>query len=315
MNESRSVVVALGGNAITREGVTDTIANQFRHTRESLDSILFLAKQGWKLAITHGNGPQVGNALLRVELARGRAPELPVGICVADTQGGMGYMIEQSLQNALAHSGIRREVVTVVTQVCVDPDDPAISKPSKFIGQAYDKSEAEQLAKANDWQVRKDGNRGWRRVVASPKPLSIVESQIVRRLVADGTIVVCCGGGGIPVYRRSDNRLEGIDAVIDKDRVSALLASEIDADLLLILTAVDRVYLNFDSTDPEPLSTLNIIDAERYLNEGQFPRGSMRPKIEAALSFLKQGGREVIISSIQNALDAVQGNAGTRIAA
>lgn len=315
MSESRTVVIALGGNAITREGVADTIANQFKHTRESLDSIVFLAKQGWKLAITHGNGPQVGNALLRVELARGRAPELPLGICVADTQGGMGYMIEQSLQNALAHARVHREVVTIVTQVCVDPDDPAISNPTKFVGQVYDKAEAERLANENHWQVREDGSRGWRRVVASPKPLTIVESRIVRRLVTDGTIVVCCGGGGIPVYRKTDNCLDGVDAVIDKDRVSALLANEIDADVLLILTAVDKVYLNFDSADPKPLSTLNVADAQRYLNEGQFPRGSMRPKIEAALSFLKQGGREVIISSIRNALDAVQGNAGTRIAA
>lgn len=315
MNKSRTVVIALGGNALSREGVTDTIANQFKHTRESLDSIVFLAKQGWNLAITHGNGPQVGNALLRVELARGRAPELPLGICVADTQGGMGYMIEQSLQNALAFARAHRKVLTVVTQVCVDPDDPAISRPSKFIGQLYSKEEAGRLADLNDWQVREDGTRGWRRVVASPKPLTIVESEIIRGLVIDGTIVVCCGGGGIPVYRRSDHRLDGVDAVIDKDRVSAVLAHEIDADLLLILTAVDRVYLNFESDDPRPLSSLNVADAERYLDEGQFPRGSMRPKIEAAISFIKQGGQEVIITSIAKALDAVQGRAGTRIAA
>jgi len=305
----------LGGNAITRNGVPDTITNQFRHTRESLSGVVELAQQGWRLALTHGNGPQVGNAILRVELTRGRAPELPLGICVADTEGGMGYMIEQSLQNALDHQGTQRHVVTLVTQVLVDEHDPAVLNPTKYIGQFYSEADARQLADANGWTVKEDPGRGWRRVVPSPMPIGIVESATIKTLVDQGTIVICCGGGGIPVYRMRDGRLEGMDAVIDKDLASAVLAHEIHADLLLILTGVDQIALNYTSDHPTLLDHLSARDAERYLREGQFPKGSMGPKVQAALNFLKSGGREVIITSIPKALDAVHGKAGTRIAA
>jgi carbamate kinase len=315
LNEVRTAVVALGGNAITRNGVPDTIANQFRHTRESLNSIVRLAQSGWNVALTHGNGPQVGNAILRVELTRGRAPELPLGICVADTEGGMGYMIEQSLQNALSLAKLERDAVTLVTQVVVDEHDPAVQNPTKFIGQFYSEADAQQLALTNGWSVKEDPGRGWRRVVSSPKPLSIVEAATIKELVARGVIVICCGGGGIPVFRKNDGLLEGFDAVIDKDRASAVLALEIHADLLLILTAVENVSLDYTSDHPRPLSQLTVAEAERYLQEGQFPKGSMGPKIEAALEYLRNGGREVIITSIPKALDAVTGNAGTRIVA
>jgi carbamate kinase len=313
--DAKTAVVALGGNAITRNGVPDTIANQFRHTRESLGGVVELAAQAWKLALTHGNGPQVGNAILRVELTRGRAPELPLGICVADTEGGMGYMIEQSLQNALAHAGVRRNVATIVTQVLVDEHDPAVENPTKYIGQFYTESDARQLAAANGWTVKEDPGRGWRRVVPSPTPLSIVEAETIKALVAQGTIAIGCGGGGIPVFRMRDGRLEGMDAVIDKDLASAVLAHEIHADLLLILTGVDHVALNYTSEHPTRLEFLSAAEAERYLREGQFPKGSMGPKIQAALNFLRSGGKEVIITSIPRALDAVHGHAGTRIAA
>ena len=315
MSEAKTAVVALGGNAITRNGTPDTIANQFRHTRESLRSVVDLVRQGWKLAVTHGNGPQVGNAILRVELTRGRAPELPLGICVADTEGGMGYMIEQSLQNALLLAGEKQQVVTLVTQVQVDEHDPAVQNPTKYIGQFYTESDARQLAATNGWTVREDPGRGWRRVVPSPRPLSIVESETIKNLVASGVIVICCGGGGIPVYRMRDGRLEGMDAVIDKDLASAVLAREIQADLLLILTGVEQVALDYASDHPTPLSVLSVRDAKQYLKEGQFPKGSMGPKITAALDFLKSGGKEVIITSIPRAMDAVHGKAGTRIAA
>jgi carbamate kinase len=313
LSEVRTAVVALGGNAITRSGVPDTIANQFRHTRESLATIVGLARQGWRIAVTHGNGPQVGNAILRVELTRGRAPELPLGICVADTQGGMGYMIEQSLINALEHDSVDRTAVTIVTQVLVDEHDPAIGSPSKFIGQFYSEREARQLADHNGWTVKEDPGRGWRRVVPSPKPQGVVQADIIHRLVNEGVIVVCCGGGGIPVLKLRDGRLEGFDAVIDKDRASAVLAAEIHADLLLILTEVDRVALDFTTDRPRPLDSLTAKEAAGHLALGQFPPGSMGPKIEAALDFINHGGKEVIITSIPKALDAVEGRAGTRI--
>ena len=315
MSPDRTAVIALGGNAITRSDVPDTIANQFRHTRESLDSILDLARDGWRLAITHGNGPQVGNAILRVELSRGKAPELPLGICVADTEGGMGYMISQSLQNALMQGGVDRPTATIVTQVLVDENDPAIAKPTKYIGQFYSMAEALELAERNDWSVKDDPGRGWRRVVPSPSPVGIVESGVISRLVAEGVIVICCGGGGIPVYRLRDGRLEGFDAVIDKDRASAVLAHEIGADLLIILTDVEQVALDFATDQPRPINRMTADEARGYLDDGQFPKGSMGPKIEAAVDFIRRGGRQVIITSISRAHDAVRGHGGTQVVA
>ena len=315
MSPDRTAVIALGGNAITRSDVPDTIANQFRHARESLDSILELARDGWRLALTHGNGPQVGNAILRVELSRGKAPELPLGICVADTEGGMGYMISQSLQNALMQGGVDRPTATIVTQVLVDENDPAIAKPTKYIGQFYSMAEAHELAERNNWSVKEDPGRGWRRVVPSPSPVGIVESGIISRLVAEGVIVICCGGGGIPVYRLRDGRLEGFDAVIDKDRASAVLAHEIGADLLIILTDVEHVALDFATDQPRPINRMTADEARGYLDEGQFPKGSMGPKIEAAVEFIRRGGRQVIITSISRAHDAVHGHGGTQVVA
>ncbi|MFQ6094153.1 MAG: carbamate kinase, partial [bacterium] len=281
----KTAVVALGGNAISPKGEEDTIANQFRRTRESLREIIKLLEAGYRMAITHGNGPQVGNALLRVELARGKAPILPLGICVADTEGGMGYMIEQSLQNGLKAAGIDREAVTIVTQVIVDPADPLFDKYTKFVGQFYSKEEIERLADNNGWTVKEDSGRGWRRVVPSPKPLNIVNAKAIKKLVDDGTVVIAAGGGGIPVYVDNNNRLEGVDAVIDKDLASAVLARDIGAEELIILTDVDKVALNFGKPNQVWLDEMTADQAHEYLHQEHFPYGSMGPKVKAAINF------------------------------
>jgi len=310
----KTAVVALGGNAITRKEEEDTIARQFSNTRESLRGIVELIRDGYNLAITHGNGPQVGNAILRVELARGKAPLLPLGVCVADTEGGMGYMIEQSLQNRLRKEGIRRDVVTIVTQVIVDRNDPSIKEPTKFIGQFYTRQEAKKHAKAKGWVVKEDRPKAWRRVVSSPIPLEIVEKKTIKSLVEKGIIVIAAGGGGVPVCVERNGSLEGVDAVIDKDRASAVLARDIGAELLLILTEVEKVALNFGTLLQIDLDKMTVEEARKYQKEHHFPPGSMGPKIEAAIQFLESGGREVIITSIPKAYDAVKKKtAGTRM--
>ena len=303
----------MGGNAITKPGVPDTIANQFRHTRESLDGIVDLAREGYRLVITHGNGPQVGNALLRIELSRGKAPDLPLGICVADTEGGMGYMIEQSLQNRLRAEKIDRPVVTVITQMLVSADDPAVANPTKYVGQFYDESTAREFAATRGWTVKRDADRGWRRVVPSPMPYGIVEAATIKKLVAEGAIVIAGGGGGIPVYIDNKGNYEGLDAVIDKDFASAVIAREIGAEILCILTSVDHVSLNHGQSDEQPLGTTTLTRVRKYRDEGHFPSGSMGPKIGAAIMFLEQGGKMVTITSFANAREAVIGKAGTRI--
>jgi carbamate kinase len=310
---NRRAVVALGGNAITREDVEDTIANQFSHTRASLGPIVELARQGFDLCITHGNGPQVGNALLRVELARGKAPDLPLGVCVADTEGGMGYMIEQSLQNRLRRDGIGRQVCTIITQMMVDINHPSMQNPSKFIGQFYSEADAAALVGQRGWTVKKDANRGWRRVVASPIPLTCVEKDIIRLLLDNHIIVIAGGGGGIPIYTDPKLGYEGVDAVIDKDRASAVLGREIGAELFCILTSVDQVAISFGRPDEQRLGDVTVSALRRHQEQGHFPAGSMGPKVEAAIDFIEQGGREVIITSIDKAVEALAGRAGTHI--
>ena len=311
--KNRCVVIALGGNAITRPGVPDTIANQFRHTRESLPPIIRMAKEGYRMVITHGNGPQVGNALLRVELARDRAPDLPLGVLVADTEGGIGYMIEQSLQNGLFKERIDRDVVTIVTQTLVDRNDPSVLDPKKFVGQFLTEEEGRKLTEEMGWVIKKDPGRGWRRVVPSPRPIKIVNSRIIKTLVDMGIIVIAGGGGGAPVYFEDDGRLEGMDAVIDKDRASAVLGLEIGADTLMILTDAEGVCLDYGTPGERILDRMTVGEARKYLVEGQFPEGSMGPKIESAIHFLENGGEKVIISSIGRGYLALEGEAGTTI--
>ncbi|HEU4436981.1 MAG TPA: carbamate kinase [candidate division Zixibacteria bacterium] len=309
----KRAVVALGGNAISKAGELDTIKNQFANTRASLGGLMELLREGYDIAITHGNGPQVGNAILRVELAADKAPILPLGICVADTEGGMGYMIAQSLKNRLLKEKIDRPVVTVVTQVLVDKDDPSISDPTKFIGQFYSKEETDELVKKRGWKMKKDANRGFRRVVPSPTPLDIIEKESIKKLLDQKVVVIAAGGGGIPVYRMPDGSLEGVDAVIDKDLASAVLAREVGAELLLILTGVDKVAINFGRLDQQFLDKITVKEAQKHLEAGEFPPGSMGPKIKAAINFIQSGGKEVIITSIDRAYPAVLGKAGTHI--
>ena len=312
----KKAVIALGGNAISMRDKPDTLANQFENTYASLGSIIELIRHGYKLAITHGNGPQVGNALMRVELARGKVPILPLYVCVADLQGGMGYMIEQCLQNRLRDENLNREVVTLVSQVLVDEKDPDFENPTKFIGQFYRKDIALRLAQEMGWQKVKQfpGESRWRRVVASPKPIEIIERSIIKNLVEQDTIVIAAGGGGIPVIRRN-GKLLGVDAVIDKDRGAAVLARDIEAELLIILTDIEKVAINFKQQNEYYLNEITLTEIIKYQQAGHFPAGSMGPKIEAAINFLKSGGRKVIITSIEKGYEAVTGSAGTSIVA
>jgi len=311
--KKKIAVIALGGNAITRKDREDTIPNQFINTKISLEGVVKLIEDGYNLALTHGNGPQVGNAVLRVELARGKAPELPLYICVADLQGGMGYMIEQVLRNKLETLGIKKGAATVITQVMVDENDDDFKNPTKFIGQFYNSEKARSLQNEFGWIMKQfPGDNRLRRVIASPKPQYIVEKEVIKHLVNAGVIVIAAGGGGIPVIKHQ-GALKGIDAVIDKDRAAAVMARDIEAQLLIILTSIEKIALDYSKPTQKNLDRLTLAEAEQYLADGHFPPGSMGPKIEAAIEFLKAGGKKVIISSIEKAYEAVNGNAGTTI--
>ena len=307
-----SIVVAIGGNALAPVGESSTIADQFRHTRESLGAIVDLAAQGWKIAIVHGNGPQVGDALAQQEAARSTVPPLPLGVLVAGTQGWIGYMVQQSLQNALAHAGVARQVVTVVTQVEVDPSDPALRNPAKPVGRVLDRDTAEELAATLGWQVA-PVQGGWRRVVASPVPTAIVECDMVRSLVGEGHLVIVAGGGGVPVYRDRSGAWEGLDGVVDKDRAAAILARDIGADVLVVLTDADCVYVGYGTPDARPVKEMSAAEADRLLASGQLGAGSMAPKVEAATRFIRNGGRRAVIARLDQGREAVAGSAGTQI--
>jgi len=312
METAKKAVVALGGNAITREFEEGNITQMFANTRRSLVGVSDLIEAGYRLAVTHGNGPQVGNALLRVEETRHLVPPLPLGVIVADLMGGMGYMIQQSLQNKLLKRGIPREVVTVVTQVIVDRDDPSILNPTKFVGPFYREHQLPEL-RQRGWTVKYDRGRGYRRVVPSPIPREIVEKATIRKLVDEGVIVIAAGGGGAPVYLQEDGTYEGVDGVVDKDRTAAILARDIGAQELYILTAVEKVALHYAKPNQRDLEVMTVAEAKRYLAEGHFPEGSMGPKIEAAIQFLESGGEVVIITAIEKMTEASKGLTGTRI--
>jgi carbamate kinase len=272
-----------------------------------------LIKRGYRLVITHGNGPQVGNLFLMVEATRNVAPELPLGICVADTQGQMGYMIQQSLQNRLIKEGYTYQVMTVVTQVVVDKDDPAFQHPTKPIGPFYSREEGKKIEQERGWKVVEDSGRGYRIVVPSPIPLQIVETNIIQMLLEEDVVVIATGGGGIPVILETDNTYKEIDVVVDKDLASSVLAKNIQADLFVILTGVDNVAINFNTPEEKTFDELHIDEAMAYFHQGHFPAGSMGPKIKAAVDFLESGGREVIITSLSKVGKALEGNDGTRI--
>ncbi len=312
---TKTAVLALGGNAIIKAGEPGTIGQQFANTRDSLGGIVELIRQGYKLAITHGNGPQVGNLLRQQEAGEkeGIAP-LPLGVLNAATEGSMGYMIEQSLQNKLHQSGIDKDVITIISQVVVDRDDPSMLNPSKFVGSTYySAQQAEELKNTLGWTLKEDAGKGYRRVVPSPLPQRIVPAETVKELVQRGEIVIAVGGGGIPVYVQDDGSYEGVDAVIDKDFASALLALNIEADLFVILTGVDKVAVDYGKPTQRDLDVITVEEASRFHAEGQFPAGSMGPKIKAAIDFLRRGGKEVLITSIDRIVDAFAGQTGTRM--
>ena len=309
-----TAVIALGGNALSPPGEHSTIHDQFRHARESLVPVCDLVQDGWNVCVVHGNGPQVGDELVRNEVARREAMPLPLGVLVAATAGWIGYMIQQSLENALRRAGLVREVITVITQVEVNADDPALSRPTKFIGQALTPARAEELRREGR-AVKVDGNGNLRRVVGSPAPQAIHELATIRRLLSEGTLVIACGGGGAPVYNDPVKGLEGVDAVVDKDLVAAVLARDVGARLLLILTDVDAVYVDWATPAQRPLRRLSIAEAERLDQAGQFGEGSMAPKIRAAVEFVRRTGGRAVITELSRGREAVRGTAGTTITA
>jgi carbamate kinase len=313
---ARTAVVAVGGNALLEGGGPATIAEQFDAARRLAPRICRLVEEGWRIVLTHGNGPQVGFIMRRSDLVADIEPDLPqldLDMAVADSQGSLGYILGATLLSELRAAGLDRQVVAMLTHTVVDPDDPAFGAPTKPIGSFYEEAVARRLAEANGWVVAEDSGRGYRRLVASPRPVRIVEQDAIETLVDAGFLVVAAGGGGIPVVERPDGRLEGVEAVIDKDFASALLARSIGADLLCITTGVDRVAINFGRPDQRALDVVSVDEARRHLADGQFPAGSMGPKIEAALAFLDAGGAEVLITSPERLADALEGTAGTRI--
>ncbi len=308
-----TIVVALGGNALAPLAERATIHDQFRHTRDSLVAVVALAREGWHIAIVHGNGPQVGDALERNELARDRVVPLPLGVLVAATAGWIGYMIQQSLRNALHRVGIERDVLTVITQTQVRYPDPALSRPTKPVGHALSREMVDDL-RARGVTVGQDGAGRWRRLAPSPRPQDVVEADAVKHLVEQGKIVIAVGGGGPPVY--FDERLywEGVDAVVDKDRAAALLGNRLGADTLLILTDVDGVYRHWGTEQAERLGRLSVQQAETLLSGDELGKGSMRPKVEASVAFVRNGGARAIIAHLKDGLAAVRGEIGTIIA-
>jgi carbamate kinase len=275
--------------------------------------LLVLLEGGYELVLTHGNGPQVGNILLRVELSAHQVYTLPLDTCVSDSQGGMGYMLQQVMHNVLSERNMRRSVATVLTQAVVDEDDPAFDAPSKPVGPFYTRERAALLEKEKGWHMVEDSGRGYRRVVPSPIPREIVEVDAIRALLEAGSVVIAAGGGGIPVVRKKGGLLAGVEAVVDKDHASSLLARELGVDLLLIATGVESVFLNYGRTDQKPLGRVTADEIEAYLEEGHFPAGSMGPKMRAAVEYLRNGGREVIVTDISAVARALRGETGTHI--
>ena len=305
---NKRIVVALGGNAIQPPGVPATAENQFAAVRATCQNLAEMIRQGYQVIITHGNGPQVGNILLQNEEARDVVPPMPLDVCGAQTQGFIGYMIQQSMGNILPEL----TVASIVTQVEVSPLDSAFDRPTKPIGPFYNQPEAEKLQREKDFVMVEDSGRGWRRVVPSPTPLAIVEKEAIATLLAQNMLVIASGGGGIPVVRDSEGKLSGVEAVIDKDLAAEKLAADVDAHILLILTDVDAVAINWGTPQQEFLGELSLQQARSFQRQGHFKAGSMGPKVEAACRFVEHGGETAIIASLSSALPALQGNAGTR---
>ncbi len=307
---AKTIVVALGGNAILQKGEKGTFEEQYGNVRKTCKHIVKLIEQGYNVVITHGNGPQVGAILLQNEAGKDLVPPMPLDVCGAESQGFIGYMIQQNLDNLLKG---KKPVATVVTQVVVDINDPAFNEPSKPVGPFYDEKQAKKLADEKGWVVKEDAGRGWRRVVPSPDPKRIVEASSINALIKAGIVVIASGGGGIPVVEKPDGSLSGVEAVIDKDLAGERLAKEVKADILMILTSVDQVYLNYGKPEQKGISKMTIGEAKKYYEEGHFAKGSMGPKIKAAIRFIENGGKKAIITSPELATDALAGKAGTII--
>lgn len=303
------IIIALGGNALIKKGEKETYSNLLRNIKKTCSSIVPLINKN-KIVITHGNGPEIGNLLLQNEIARKKVPEMPLDVLNAESEGLIGYLLQEQLSNELHKRKMHKTVATLLTEVLVSKNDKAFRNPTKFIGPFYTKKQAEKLK--NKFLIKKDSNRGYRRVVPSPKPIKIIEGSLINDLVDSGHVVIAAGGGGIPVVSKN-KRLSGVKCVIDKDLASSVLGKEIKADLLLILTDVDKVYLNYGKKNQNGLSRINLKDARKYMKEGHFAAGSMGPKIEAAIDFLKSGGKKVLITNINNVKNSLKGKGGTVI--
>jgi carbamate kinase len=308
------MLISFGGNAIIPSTGSGTFDQQLDVTRSTMRQVAeLLNKSELELVITHGNGPIVGNILIRNEAVRDQIPPMPLDVCGADSQGGIGYMIQQVLSGELRDSGVDRSVVAVVTQVVVNPGDPAFGRPTKPIGPFYDETEAKALAKEKGWSMVKEKGRGYRRTVPSPIPLDIVERRVIEALTKLGIIPIAVGGGGIPVIVEDDGHLSGVEAVIDKDRASALLAKELGIEAMVAITAVDHVYLDYGTPGARPISRMTVAEARSYIEQEQFPPGNMLPKVEAAIDFLEAGGREVVITSPSLLTRALTEGEGTHV--
>lgn len=306
-------VVAIGGNSLIKDKNHQTVPDQYQAAKETCYHIAGMIEQGWDVAIGHGNGPQVGFILRRSELARHELHEVPLDVCGADTQGAIGYMLQQNLQNEFLRRGMKKQAVTVVTQVVVDRNDPAFLNPTKPIGSFMTEEEAIRRRDQEGWHVVEDAGRGWRRVVPSPLPKKVKEQDAVEELIRKGFVVITVGGGGIPVVENERGELEGVAAVIDKDYASSLLARSIKADLFLISTAVEKVYLNYGKPNQKAIDRMTVAEAKQYMAEGHFAKGSMLPKIQAIIWFLEAGGKQAIITNPENIERALRGETGTLI--
>lgn len=309
----KTAIIALGGNALSNKQQAGTVKEQFGNTKKSLTEIVKFLRKDYNICITHGNGPQVGDELLRMDLTQDEVPPIPLGICVAGMQGTIGYMIQQTFQNILNQEKIDKEVVTLVTQVVVDPKHPSLKTPTKFVGKRFSKQEAEKRAKSMGWIVKEQDPGEWRRVVPSPDPDFVMHGISIRTLVHAGIVVLAAGGGGIPVFVDDNENFKGIDAVIDKDLTAAKLGRVIRADEYYIVTDIDQVYLNYGKDNQTPIDTMTDEEAKQYQEEGHFQQGSMWPKIRSAIHFLKHHGKKVVITNIDNLQDAIDGKAGTSI--
>ncbi|MFB0518749.1 MAG: carbamate kinase [Acidobacteriota bacterium] len=306
-------LVAFGGNAILKANEQGLQEEQLRNAEDACRRLIEVIRQGYEMVIVHGNGPQVGNIWIQMHEAATKIPPFTLDVCGAMSEGSMGYMLQRSLLNQLHLRGIKKGVVTLITQVVVDPHDPLFHEPTKPIGPFYPLYLAEWFRREKGWHMIEDSGRGWRKVVPSPRPIQVVEEAVIRRLLEIGSVVIAAGGGGIPVYLTKDEHLKGIEAVIDKDRTSSLLAQSIKAELFIILTQVPQVYLHYGTPQQEPLRELSVEQAQEYLRQGEFPPGSMGPKIESAIEFIEAQGGEVLITSVEELRDALRGEGGTRI--